>query len=541
MSTKYMVALCDTNARMNGILENFLDSLQKFSCLDILGGSRMHANYLKSYLKTIDDISSIKSRYLDNYNLYVISSFIEGPTDIPKNNAYQQNMAETDGTVVVASGSIKNIPAIARTFQFDPGVTLQEFVLNFYRCVVERSPKEVTQIMTREIETECLSFIIFSKKLNEMYVYNRGGDIFINSIPGMSLVISTEILPINNDFPGYGFRRLPSNCSLKVDTKTMFVQYVPIYSNTFSSGKDLIIDSGRALLYTTAADMEYFAAINVLTDPNVSSIIDFQTVFFGFSEDIDTIIFDKIVKLKKSVELKGKLPMHVKYDFANLYETMSDKLEFDAEDSENIKPKKKAPKKSITIRDVSVFDSQRLNFEASSLVSLALQKGTGNIIIPNVNGHNNRLISLVRSMISHQVSTPIYVLTMFDTVNLMEIIHYCINCKNLLNPNEVLIHCDRPSLSLSVSADNKVELSYNADSQFNYDTSIAFQKCGMENPFEKMYAEGNGPKGGVKIGAESSFIPDKLFTPEKKIELLDTVAKLTKNGFANQRKLLAFC
>lgn len=541
MSTKYAVTLCDNNERASNIFEIFLDSCNKFDSLDVMGGARIYNNYLKHYVKNVNDISIIKNRFLNNYNMYFASSLNEDAGDIPKNNAFMQNMAEMHSIVVLANGKIKNKEYIAKVYEFDVGQSLQEFILNYYYKLYDKNIKDIIPNMIREFNSDQLSFIIFNKNLNELYVYNKGDNLYLCNLPGMSIVISTEILPINTHYPHYNFHKLDSSCALKIDSKTLFIQNIPINCNTFNFGKDLNIDSNKGILFTETCDMEYYAALSVLTNKNVTNITDLQTIYFGFDSDIDKIVFDKITKLKKEMNIIGKLPIHIKYDFENIYETESNVIEKINDNSneidENTSKKKKKKKQDLTIKDNSLYISRKLNYIATCLVNYALSKGIGSIYIPNINRRNNRLISIIKTLLSVQTHIPIYVYSIFDEFNTMDIIHFTINCKQLKDIDKTLVNCDRNSLSIESDELGNTTLKYNIESDYNYDICRAFEKCGMENPFNKYYI-GRDRIDNIYINA--NIVPDKYFDNERRAALLADIDEITKNAVLYQKKLLSY-
>ena len=539
MSTKFTIALCDTNQRANNILETFIASSQRFDSLDIMGGSRLYNNYLKNYVRSVAEANTIKSRFTDNYNMFFLSLFTENPNDIPKNNSYQQNMAEMSGVVVLARGNVLNKEYISRTFEFQIGLSLQEFILNFYLYLKNKEVNDIFQSMIREFETNDLTFAIFNKELNEIYVYNRGGELYINTLPGMNVILSTELLPINNSYPSYGFRKLNSECALKIDSKTMFVQYIPVYSNTFLYGKNINIDSNKGLIFTETPDMEYYTALSLLNNKDVVNIQDLQSLYFGFDTEIDKLVFDKVTKIKRSLSIKGKLPLHIKYDFKNIFTSESEILTELQKDTDEKTPTKKDIKTTTvnTIKDISLFEERKINFIASSLINFALEKGVGSIYIPNCNKHNARLVNTLKNIASTQIYSPISIYTLFDEFTLMDIIHYVINCVNVENITDTLVQCDRSSLSIGFIDETKPELLYNVSSNYNFNTMCAFQKCGMDNPFERKYI------GRPKIDnnfINANIVPEKIFDHERRVALLNTFVTVTKDALAYQKKLLSY-
>ena len=189
-----------------------------------------------------------------------------------------------------------------------------------------------------------------------------------------------------------------------------------------------------------------------------------------------------------------------------------------------------------TVRDISLFEERKINFIATTLVNYALEKGVGSIYIPNMNGHNSRLVNTLKGIISTQMYLPISVYTIFDEFSMMDIIHYVINCMNVQNSDEILVHCDRSGLSLG-RLDNKKELLYDSSTDFNFCTVCAFQKCGMENPFNRRYI------GRMKIDnnfINANIVPEKIFDNERRVALLNNFVTVTKDALAYQKKILAY-
>ena len=551
MSTKYAIALSDTNERAGIVLENFLSNCRKFESLDVMGGARLFANYQKHSVRDINELSIIRSYFHNGYNMYLMTCFNEGPGDIPKNNAYHQNLAEINNVVVIANGNIKNKETIARQYEFSMGQSLQEYILGYYSALRKKFNNNFDLAnMVKDIESEYLSFAIFDKGYNEIYLYNRGDILYMSVTPGINLVISSEILCINNVYPHYNFHKLPSNCALKIDTKTMFVQYIPIFCNTFSYGRNIMLDSNKALLFTENCDLEYYAALSLINTKEICNVNDIQTIFFGFNTDIDKLIFDKITKLRKSLKVNGKLPLHIQYNFNNIYTTESEiieelnnqlienkRLQEESIEDNPIVEKKIQTTTNVSLKDSSAFTARKLNYIANMLINIALEKGIGTIIIPNLNKHNNHLLSIMKSIIDAQVYTPLYIISVLDSYNTMDCIRYVVNCKEVHNADDILINCDRSSLLLELNDVGKPVLKYNVSSDYNYEMVCAFMKCGLDNPFSHRYV------GKDKIDyafANAGIVPDKIFNSERKAAFINNINTVTKNEIEYQKKLAAF-
>lgn len=563
MSSKFIVSLCSANDMASNVLENFLNSCTKFDCVDVLGGSRYSNNFSKNYVRTLPDINILRSQFSLGQNLHIASCFIEDATDLPKNIAYQQNLAEIGNVVCVCNGNINNKDTIANTYAFSIGMSNQEFLVNYYNAMIKKNLKENTiPNMVRDLDSDMLSFAIYDKNLNEIYIYNRSDVLYMRNTPGLNVIISSEVLPIGNTYPRYDFHRLAANCAIKIDTKTMFVQYLPINSNTFSYGRSVMLDHNRALLYTENCDLEYFVAQTLLSSKDVfSEPMDAQTVYFGFNTDIDKMIIDRINKVRKSSKASNKLPMHIPYTFENIYKSESEaindiikrqneaierkKEEEDLIQEANSKESNSSKKKnsdttktvnSITLTDKNLFLTKKLNFIAISLVNLALENNCGNIFIPNTNLHNNRLISIVNHIVHTQLHTPLNVYTLLDQLNTMDLIRYAIVCREFKNLEKVLVNCDRSSLYIELDKNAAPQLMYNANSDYNQNMICAFHKCGIENPFNDRY---NGKDKVNHLLANSNIMPDKIFDNQMKAQYVDNIHGIIKRHVEYQRKLFS--
>ena len=556
MSTKYTMTICDTNERASNILENFLDNNRKFDAIDIVSGSRFLNNFNKHTVHTINDIPIAKAKFINNnYNIYLMSSFNEEANDLPRKVAYNQNMAEISGIVCMANGSINNKELICRKYDFPLGQSLQEFLVSFYRFMSNKPLGNlIIENMIKDIETNMLSFVIYDKNKNIIYIYNRGDTLYMCNIPGNSIIISSEILPVNTIYPHYSFNKLPGNTSIKIDTKTMYVQYLPINSNIFSYGRNLLIDTNKALVYTENCDMEFFTLLSFLSSKEILDITDLQILYFGFSTDIDKIIFDKINKLKRFLKITGKLPTHIPYNFNNIYSTESElieeinrrkneqtdidnQLDPDKKETLNKKIQFTSVKNDILLKDNSIYDIKKSIFIASNLVSTALERGLGSIYIPNVNRKNNKIVNLVKSIIDNQVNTPLYVYSMFDNFTTVDFIRYLIGCKNYLDLDDKLVNSDRTGIVLEVDDNGKSKLKFNASTDYNNDIFYAFQKCGFENPFEYRYIGKNKIN---NLLINSGYSQDKVMDNKTKTEFLNSLIMTLKNDIEYQRKIQSF-
>ena len=556
MSTRYAIALCDTDERAGSVLETFLDNSRKFDAIDIISGSRLFPNYSKQTVNGINDIPIAKAKFLNNkFNIYMISSFNEESNDLPRSVAYHQNMAEIQGIACIANGRINNKELIARKYDFPLGQSLQEFIVGFYKSLATKPlGNMIIENMVRDIESDYLSFVILDKNKNDMYVYNRGDSLYMQSIPGSSIIISSEILPINTTYPKYNFHRLPANCSMKIDTKTMYVQYIPINCNLFSYGKDLLIDTNKAILFTEACDMEFYTALSLLNSKDIANISDLHILYFGYNTDIDKAIFDKINKLRKVLKISGKLPTHIPYNFSNIYVSESEIIEelnkkiAEQNDIENqLDPDKKealakknrstSSKTNLNLKDMSTFDIKKINYIASQLISIALERGIGSIYIPNSNRKNNRLINAVKALAEVQVNTPLYVYSIFDDFNTSDFIRYIIGIKNENNLDDILMNSDRTGMSLEVDNTGKPIIKYNASTAYNNDVVYAFQKTGYENPFEYRYY---GKQSINNMLLNSGFSVDKVMDNQQKAEFLNMITNTVRNAIEYQRKIMSF-
>ena len=491
MSTKYTIAVCDTNERASNVLENFLNNSRKFDAIDIASASRFMNNFAKYTVNSINDISIAKAKFINNnYNIYLMSMFNEEANDLPRKIAYNQNMAELSGIICIANGYINNKELICRKYDFTLGQSLQEFLIGFYKVISSKPVGNlVVDNMIKDIESNLLSFVIYDKNKNEMYIYNRGDILYMCNIPGNSIIISNEILPINTIYPHYSFNKLPANTSIKIDTKTMYVQYMPINSNTFSYGRELLVDTNKAIVYTENCDMEFYTTLSLLSSKEILDITDLHILYFGYSTDIDKIIFDKINKLKRTLKITGKLPTHIPYNFNNIFSTESELIEeinrkkAEQLDIDNqLDPDKKealtkkiqftTTKNDISLKDNSLYHIKKDIYIASNLISTALERGIGSIYIPNTNRRNTHIINLVKSIVDTQVNTPLYVYTLFDEFTTVDFIRYLVACKNITNLDDILINSNRTGIILEVDESGKTMLKYNASTNYNNDMWI---------------------------------------------------------------------
>ena len=558
MSTKYAFAICDTNDRASKVFENFLDSNRKFDALDVVCGNRLFPNYQRHGILGVNDLPIMKAKFMSSFNMYFMSVFNEDAVDLPKPLTLFQNMADVAHVVVMANGKIDNKELIARQHEFGLGQSLPEFIANFYLTLTKKQLNTFNLAnMIRDIECDTfLSFIIFDKNKNEILVYNRGDELFISNIPGSNVIITTEIIPYNSVYPRYNFHKLPANCALKIDSKTMLVQYIPILCNTFSFGKDLMIDTDKALLFTDTCDMELCSSLSLLTNKDIANITDLQVVYFGFNTDIDKLIFDKINKLRKLLKVPGKSPVHIPFNFNNIYMNESEVIDdinrkiAESVDIENeLDPDKKKTKKAskikeninngkgISLKDSSLFEAKRINYIATTLINFALEKGVGNIIIPNINRRNNRLISVLKSLAQLQTNTPLYIYSIFDECNTMDLIRYLLVCKNLTNLDELLTNSNRTGMVFEIDNSGKPVLKYNIETPYNEDVYYAFVKVGYENPFEARYT---GKQKINNLLANAALTPDKVMTDQQKNIFLNMFTNVIKNEIQYQRKIQSF-
>ena len=562
MSTKFAVSLCDSNTRANSILDCYLDTCTKFDCVDVLGGSRYNNNYYKNYIRTVEDLPILRSQFLLSYNMHMMSCYVEGAEELPKNVAFYQNFGEVDNVVAVANGTITNKEYLAIQYECSLGQCTQELLCNLYNSAMKKGLREDSiPSMIRDIEGTCFSFVIFDKNLNQMFVYNRGDSLYMRNVPGMEVVISSDILPVGGTYPHFNFHRLSSNCAIKIDTKTMFVQNIPANSNIFSFGKNVLIDSSKALLFTEACDMEYYTANCLVSDRNIYNGTDIQTVYFGFDTDIDSLVVDKINKLRKSIGGNNtKIPVHIKYSFDNIYKSESEAIDemnaainegsesitsndsTSSDDKDGVKndtSKKKVHKKvaAPNLRQSTSFINKKINFIAVSLVNYAIENGSGAIFIPNTNRHNNRLLNTIKDIINSQTLSPLYVYSILDQYNTMDLIRYLMVCKEIRDLDKVLINCDRESLGIGYNDKNDKIYTYNVTSNYNCDVISAFSKCGLVNPFSDRYV------GREKINdvlANTNLKSDKLFDNQMKVSFIDNISSITKNYVEYQRKIQSF-
>ena len=558
-STKYAFALCDTNDRAGKVLESFLDSNYKFDSLDIISGNRLYNNFQRYGIHNVEDIQILKAKFITYYNMYFMSAFNELATELPKSMSLFQNIANVAHVVVMANGEINNKEFICRQHEIGIGNSLQEFIANFYLMLSKKQLNSFSIAnMVKDIECSTfLSFVIYDKNKNEVYVYNRGDELYISNIPGSNVIVTSEIIPFNTMYPQYSFHKLPANCALKIDSKTMYIQTIPILCNTFSYGKDLMIDPDKAIIFADTCDMELCSALYTLNNKDVANVSDLQIVYMGYNTDIDKVVFDKICKLRKTLKVNGKLPVHIPYNFVNIYmneseviddlnkkiaESMNVENELDPDKKklkkeEAIKNNVRNSTKAISIKDASLFESKRINYIAYTLMNWALDKGVGTIFIPNLNRRNNRLLNVLRSLIQLQISTPLYVYSLFESYNTMDMIRYLVSCKSITNLDELLTNSDRKGMLFEIDERGKAILKYDASTQYNEDTYYAFVKCGFANPFEDRYV------GKVRINnalANASLVPDAIMTNQQKNIFLNMFTTVTKNALIYQRKLQAF-
>ena len=568
MSSRYFLTLCDSNERAGTFLESFIDNTKKTNSFDIMAGQRYYNNWNKSYgvVKDSNDVLIIKSQFNNTHNIYMASSYNEESIDIPKSVSLYQNFAEINNVSVISNGNIKNKEVIARKYEFSIGLSNQEFLAQFYNVLIKRNLKDNSIInMIKEIETDMLSFIIFDKNNTYAYVYNRNDILYICNVPGISVCVSTEILTANNTYPNTNFHRLPGLCILKIDYRTLLVQNIPIISNFYSYGKDLMIDNSKGILYTENCDMEFLMALSILSNKEITQINDLQIAYFGFNTDIDKIIFEKINQLRKQLKVEGKSPIHIPYNFTNIYSSESelideinrkimeensiDPLEPIENNNDNIPVIKKRGRPSsknkddkiknnnisLSLPEKSLIESKKINFIAMSLLNWALEKGVGCIYIPNTNKKNNHLIYVLSNMIKAQQYKPIYVFSILENFNIMDEIKYLISCKNYNNLDDILINCTRKDIQLGIDDKGKSVLKYNGSSEYNYEINCAFFKSGLENPFLNRYTDDNHRIDNQFINANIS--PAKIMNNQEKTVFLHNIETIVKNELEYSKKL----
>lgn len=563
MSSKYFLTIADSNERAGTFLESFVDNIKKTSSFDIIAGSRFFNNWHRSLgvVKDSNDLLIIKSQFNNNHNIYLASSYNEGATDIPKSISLYQNFAEINNVCVVSNGNIKNKEIIARKYEFTMGLSDQEFIAHFYNSLMKRNLKDNSIInMMKEIESDMISFIIFDKNINSVFVYNKGDNLYISNVPGISVSISTEILPANNTYPNSNFHKLPGLCILKIDYKTLLVQNVPIMSNFYSYGSDLMIDNSKGLLYTENCDMEFLMAMSILSNKEITKINDLQVVYFGFETDIDNIILEKIKKIRKELKVEGKTPIKIPYNFVNIYASESELIDeinrqiaeknaIDPLDTESVPVIKKGrksklkdnnndskdEKKNLSLAEKSLYETKKINFIAMSLLNWALEKGVGCIYIPNTNKKNDKLISVLSSMIKAQIYKPIYVFSILENFNIMDEIKYLISCKNYQNLDDILINCARKDIKLGIDEKGKTVLKYDGASEYNYEITCAFFKSGLENPFLNKYTDDNHRVDNQFVNA--NITPAKIMNNQEKTIFLHNIETIVKNELEYSKKL----
>ena len=567
MSSRYFLTLTDSNERASSFLESFIDNTKKTNSFDIMAGQRHYNNWNKSLgiVKDSNDVLIIKSQFNNSHNIYLGASYNENSTDIPKSTSLFQNFAEVNNVCVVSNGNILNKEIIARKYEFSIGLSNQEFLAQFYNALIKRNLKDNSIInMIKEIETTLLSFIIFDKNTTSIYVYNRGDIMYICNVPGISVCVSTELLTANNTYPNTNFHKLPGLCALKIDYRTLLVQNIPVISNYYSYGKDLMIDNSKGILYTENCDMELLMSLSILSNKEITQLNDLQVVYFGYNTDIDKLIFEKINLLRKELKIEGKAPIHIPYNFTNIYTSESelieeinkkileensiDPLDPDSSPTVIVKKRGKKPsknnndnnkleviKKNLSLSEISLFESKKINFIAMSLLNWALEKNVGCIYIPNTNKKNNKLISVLNNIIKAQEFKPIFVFPILENFNIMDQIKYLISCKNYNNLDEILINCARKDIQLGIDDTGKAVLKYDGASEYNYEIDCAFFKSGLENPFINRYTDKSHRIDNQFINA--GIVPAKIMNNQEKTAFLHNIETIVKNELNYSKRL----
>ena len=567
MSSRYFLTLTDSNERASSFLESFIDNTKKTNSFDIMAGQRHYNNWNKSLgiVKDSNDVLIIKSQFNNSHNIYLGASYNENSTDIPKSTSLFQNFAEVNNVCVVSNGNILNKEIIARKYEFSIGLSNQEFLAQFYNALIKRNLKDNSIInMIKEIETTLLSFIIFDKNTTSIYVYNRGDIMYICNVPGISVCVSTELLTANNTYPNTNFHKLPGLCALKIDYRTLLVQNIPVISNYYSYGKDLMIDNSKGILYTENCDMELLMSLSILSNKEITQLNDLQVVYFGYNTDIDKLIFEKINLLRKELKIEGKAPIHIPYNFTNIYTSESelieeinkkileensiDPLDPDSSPTVIVKKRGKKPsknnndnnkleviKKNFSLSEISLSESKKINFIAMSLLNWALEKNVGCIYIPNTNKKNNKLISVLNNIIKAQEFKPIFVFPILENFNIMDQIKYLISCKNYNNLDEILINCARKDIQLGIDDTGKAVLKYDGASEYNYEIDCAFFKSGLENPFINRYTDKSHRIDNQFINA--GIVPAKIMNNQEKTAFLHNIETIVKNELNYSKRL----
>ena len=534
MSTHYMAALTATPQKLTTVLDSYLQSCKRFNAFDILGGNRYTNNFQKLSLSDPKELDKVRVLFVEQFNVCLASSYTESSQDIPKNIAYHQNLADLNNISVAANGSVDNIRSICGITGISEGQSLPEFIKNYYVYLNGHKLKDqLIQNMVKELDSDCLSFIIMDRVNDVIYFYNRGDQVYLRNASGSDIIISSR--PLNSQsYPNDGFHLLPSNCAFKITIKSMYMDAIPVNPNTYNAGKDIMIDKQKAILFTEMPNSEYYTTSFLFkNNMKIYNLTDVVPVYFGFDTSVDKLVLEKYNNIKNELKI-AKSVVHIPYTFTNIYASESEIIELQSVsngDSQESNYTKISHKETASIASRNFFIANKLNFIATSLINYAIKTGIGTIIIPNVDRSDSRLITIMKALLSAQIYSNIRIITLYDEFSLTDIIRYLYICKEYNDISRSILDCSRTDLELTSS--NSFGVNVNASSKTCSNIICAFQKVGVESAFiDEAYTGSYNPSAAF---LEANLSSERPATSQAKINFMDNFAKILEAHIASQK------
>ena len=248
---------------------------------------------------------------------------------------------------------------------------------------------------------------------------------------------------------------------------------------------------------------------------------------------MDKHLVEKFSNIKSDLGLQRPI-VHIPYSFSNIYLSESEQVELQTiVDKENGSESDKTINLDRSIRSKNFFTANKLNFIASSLINYAVKFGIGNIIIPNVDRSNNRLISLVKTLINAQIYSSIKCWSMFDNFSLTDLLRYLYVCKNFKDDKHSLIDVKR--MDISLSATNPYGVTVQPSSKSSNDIIFAWGKIGrLEETLIESFIDAIKPSAAF---LEANVQADKVWTGQDKINFIDNFTKIVESHVLGQKAI----
>ena len=393
----------------------------------VLSGARL-TDALAPMRPKADSIAGFKSANLNR------SSFLYGCTvrySDADRISYTGNTTGAFASIgqqsIVIDGEITNADVLRTTYNLPSSQTVAETLLHYYNMLMRahaQTPVNVGEAFLREC-TGVFSVLIYDNAHRRIIACQNGMPLYIRTLPGIDLVVCSEILKLDNTYPASNFNPIPTGTVTVINVKSMtVVETSRRASMTQKTAALPISDMNKMLLVTdTQMGLELAGLLTLMqrrsSHTKFAGNMGLLMCSVGSADDPSLDIFrDMYLNIFKSYN-PTLTPTHLfmsTCDLSNMSLTAS-----------LVTLNTMAPKHQ------GLVQHGRVGILAYQIMMNALSLGYGKIGIINTAKSNTKLFTILKTLIDTASPYPISIIPFFTNHEYHQLVQYVhdVNMKHI--------------------------------------------------------------------------------------------------------------